>query len=121
MPTEFRPSLIELINDRKEAMADGVMLPSEVCVLLADANKIIESSLRGVAGDDDAFNSLVEDVEWAVQTYIVPIDLTQYRVPAMFERFVVDPQLVPSVRPALMALREKVRSNKPAATEEGVG
>jgi len=104
---------LETVKQRwAEAYADGILCAHDYLLLAADSMEVIEEILRNIAGDDAAFDVLVKDCEWLVQTYIVPIDLTVYKVPPFIERFFIDPQLVSTVRPLLVSLR-------PAPHKEG--
>lgn len=106
MAETLRQALLELHDDYVAAAADGKFGVAESLHLVADGCEVLERAIKGVIGDDQAFNALVVDVEGFVQEYIVPIDLNKkFKVPAMMERFFIDPQLVPSVRPTMEAMR----------------
>lgn len=108
----FRADLETLKDTFVEAIADKKLCVHEYLQLIAESCKVLEGIVSGIGGDDVQFNQLVADVEGIVQDHIVPLDLTKYRVPAIVERFVIDPQLVPSVRPLLELMRPAPHSEE---------
>ena len=110
----FRQNLDQLRENWKNATSDGSLQASDYVQLAADVCGTVESLLRGIGPDDAAFNQLAIDCEEYVQEYIVPLDLGKYKVPAVLERFVIDPQLPLMVRPLLEAIRQKQQATPPA-------
>lgn len=108
----FRPALEKIKDDFQKALEDGKLCVHEYLQLAADACKVLEGILTGIGGDDDQFAILVAECEGIVVDYIVPIDLTKYKVPRLLERMVIDPQLPDLVRPALEAMRPKPHSEE---------
>lgn len=109
----FRPAIEEIVSDWKGAIADGELCVHDYLKLAADSAHTIEEICDGIGGDDEKFNQLVSDCEWAVQTYIVPIDLGKYKVPKFLEQLFLDPQAVALVRPVLEKMRPKSHKTGP--------
>lgn len=110
----MREQLEQIIDDWKAAVADGKLMPHEYLKLAADGCAVVEGVLRGIGGDEIAFNQFVSECEGLVQDHIVPLDLSKYGVPKMVERLVIDPQLVPTIRPTLEVIRSKIVGDSPS-------
>ena len=103
----FRPALEKIKDDFQEALKDGKFCVHEYLQLAADSCEVLEKIPVGIGGDDVQFNQLVSDCEGIVQEYVIPLDLTKFKIPPFIERFVIDPQLPMMIRPALEAMRPK--------------
>lgn len=103
----FRQDLENLRSTFVLAYGDGDLNVHDYLQLSAAVCKGLEEILKAIGGDDQVFDEFVSDCESIVQDYIVPIDLTKFKVPMMIEKFIIDPQLVSFVRPGLEMLRPK--------------
>lgn len=86
------------------AHADHKLCVHEALQLTADLCKVIEPVVVGIGGDDAKFDDLVEDVQWAVRTYLVPWDIPF--LGAFVER-IMDSQMESAVRPIMELMRPK--------------
>lgn len=119
MSVSFKPALEDFLDEWKDATADGKVTLHEQLRLAADGCQVLESLIAGIT-EDAEFEQLVLDAEKLVAEKVVPLDLGKFKVPPMVERFIIDPQLVPMVRPTLVAIRASLvpspttDSDKPA-------
>lgn len=111
---DFRPALEGMISEYKEAAKDGELCPHEYLQLVARGCQVLESLVGNIGENDAEFEKLVDDCEWAVQTYVVPYDIPVIK--DFVEDYVIDPNLNTLVRPALVAMRVKI--NKHSHKEE---
>lgn len=105
MAKSFRQELLETVDAIKEARKDSKLTVSEVIKITGEVAQVVERICVSIGPDDTEFNQLVLDVEWLVETYVVPYDIPF--IGPFVERSFVDPQLVNAVRPALEAMRPK--------------
>ena len=85
-----------------DAKEDGKFTLMEGMSIGALIAGIVEVSITQFTGDDDEWEALVADVEYFVETYVVPWDIPG--IGPFFETF-VDRQMVAMVRPLLERLR----------------
>lgn len=107
---DFRPALEQIVTSVNEAIADKKLCAHEYIRLVADGCQVLESILEGIGTDDEEFEQLVDDCEWAVNTHIVPYDIPFLKDFA--ENYIIDPNLPTIVRPALTAIRVKINAHK---------
>lgn len=103
-PHSLRSELAQAIKEFQAAWADKRLGVAEFYLLIAALCRVVEPTMEGLGGDDAAFNQIVSDVEWAVETYVIPWDIPF--LGAWAERF-ADTQAKSAVRPMLELMRPK--------------
>ena len=104
----FRFELENLKHRFTESVVDGQIDVKEILPLAADCCDVLGALFRGISDSDEKLNELAADLEALVNQYLVPIDLTKYKVPAIVEQLLFDPQLPLAVRPLLISLRGRL-------------
>lgn len=115
----FRAELNEAFAAIVSARADARITAAEWLKIVGEFLGAAESAVTGVAADDAGFEQLVRDAETVVQETIIPLDIPG--VPPFIENFVVDPQILAMVRPALMYVRSQVLMDMLPKTPDAPG
>lgn len=106
--SDLRTAVEKTIKDYVAAKGDGKFCIHDWYGLLANILGTSQQAVEGAGGNDAEFNALVSDVEWAVTTYFVPLDLPF--AGATLEVF-IDRQAVAAIRPAMEFLRPAPHAN----------
>lgn len=113
----FRDTLAAFWLQYKDAMTDGKISLPEGLRLAASGARVVEALCDGLAdGNPATFDKFQADIEWLVDTYVVKQDMPFLN--DFVENMLVDPQLVPATRAAMVYLRDYLtqQSTTPAPT-----
>lgn len=104
----FRAAIEKFKTEFDASIKDGKVSTADILLIVANGAGVLEGVLRGIGGNQAEFQQLVADCENLVVDYLVPLDLSQYKIPKFVEQVLIDPQLPLSVRPILMGMRNKI-------------